>query len=321
MELILENVFILFLLLFVLGKSASWAVRAAVGLSRLAGLSELVISIVVITIISILPETIVSLLSAINGVPALGLGTLLGSNVADLTLVFGVVALAARRPVGVEKTFIKKDYIFLAFLMLPLALGFTGYYSRFDGILLILGSIVFFRIMAHAEPRKTKNHFSLRDGSVIKNIGILLGALLALGAAAYYTVDYAQGTASAIGVSPAMIGLLVVAIGTTLPELIFSVHAVRRYHPTLALGDILGTVITDTTLVLGIIALIHPFSFNPRLVIVTGIFMLLSGLLVLHLLRSDRALTKYEGLLLLLFYVLFIMIEFMLRDWTPLISG
>ena len=321
MELAIQNIFILFILLFVLGKSASWAVRAAVGLSRIMGLTELVISVIVVTIISILPETIISVLSALHGVPSLGLGTLLGSNVADLTVVFGVVALAARRPVGVEETFIKKDYVFLAFLLLPLILGFTGYYSRLDGILLILGSLVFFYIMSKVKTHSRKAHISIHDTSLIKNLAALAAGLLLMGASAYYTVEYAQGMAEGLGIAPALIGLLVVALGTTLPELIFSVRAVRRNHSTLALGDVLGTVITDATLVLGIIALIHPFSFNPRLIIVTGIFMLLSGLLALHLLRSDRALTKPEGLLLLLFYVLFIMIEFLLRDWTPLIPG
>ncbi|TSC76679.1 MAG: K+dependent Na+ exchanger related-protein [Parcubacteria group bacterium Gr01-1014_33] len=319
MEPILLNVAILFLLLFALGKGAAWAVRSAVALSRRAGLAEFVVSIVVVTAISILPETIISILSAIHGIPSLGLGTLLGSNVADLTLVFGVVALAARRKIGVELTFIKKDYLFLGFLLPPLILGFTGYFSRLDGILLVLASIIFFYIMLKAHPRKKERENGIYKISAAKEVLILAASLIVMGGSAYYGVDYAKDIAENIGISHALVGLIIVAAGTTLPELIFSIRAVRRRHASLALGDIFGTVITDANLVLGITALIHPFAFNPRLIIVTGIFMLLAGLLSLELLRSDRALTKSEGVLLLLFYVLFIMVEFILRDWTPLI--
>ncbi|MFY9463299.1 MAG: hypothetical protein WAP52_03900, partial [Candidatus Sungiibacteriota bacterium] len=95
MGIIVEQIIILLILLLVMGKSAAWTIRSAVGLSRLAGLTEFIISLVVITLISIFPEAIISILAAVHGSPALGLGTLIGSNVADLALVFGVVALAA----------------------------------------------------------------------------------------------------------------------------------------------------------------------------------------------------------------------------------
>lgn len=318
MEPLLGNLIVLLLLLLVVGKSAAWAVRGAISLSHAFGWSAFAVSFLVV-LVSILPETIVSVFAAMSGVPALGLGTLLGSNVADLTFVLGMVAIFSAKPLQVESGFIKKDHVYLAFLALPLLLGFTGHYSRVDGILLIVSSIFFLWVMLDKAASAEKMPVNLNGFTRAKSMSITAAALLALAASAYYAVDYAVRLATGFGVAPALVGLLVVALGTTLPELLFSLRAAQKARASLALGDILGTVIADATLVLGIIAVIHPFSFNPRLIVLTGFFMLLAGIFSLSLLRSGKALTRGEGALLLAFYALFVMVEFMLRDWTPLI--
>ncbi len=326
MEVVVEKIFILLLLLAVMAKSAAWAIRSALGLSRLAGLTEFMISLVVITFISILPETIISVLAALQGSPALGLGTLIGSNVADLALVFGAVAFFAPHTISAEPAFIKDDYIFLGFLLLPLVLGFTGSFSRLDGVILIAASVIFFFVMAETKRRRGIRRHAHDDQhphsplGAIRDFVVLAASLILMGGAAYYAVQYAEGIARIVGAAPALVGLLIVAPGTCLPELIFAIRAVRRRHNTLAFGDILGTVIIDATLVLGVVAAIHPFAFNPRMIIVTGIFMLLAGMLFFSLLRSGRKLTRSEGALLLAFYLIFVMVEFVIRNWTPLIG-
>lgn len=318
MDSLIGNFIVLLLLLFAVGKSASWAVRAAISLSHAFGWSAVAVSVLVV-IASILPETVVSVLSAVRGVPALGLGTLLGSNVADLALVFGMVAMFSPRPLRVESAFVKKDHLYLGFLALPVLLGFTGRYSRLDGALLVIASVFFLYLMLGRTTGTGRTRGALNGGTLAKSIAVLLAALAVLALAAYYAVVYAVMLAGGLGVTPALVGLLVVAVGTTLPELLFSLRAARGRHITLALGDILGTVIADATLVLGIMALISPFSFNPRLVILTGFFMLLAGIFSLSLLRSGRALTRSEGAMLCAFYGVFVAAEFFLRDWTPLL--
>jgi len=316
----LGGIAVLLALIFTVGKSASWAVRAAISLSRSFGLSEFVVSFLIVTVVSVLPEAIVSVLSALRGVPALGLGTLLGSNVADLAFVFGTVAILARRELKVESTFIKKDYLFLAFLLVPLALGFTGHYSRIDGALLVASGLLFLYLILQEKTGSQRKLNNVNGRSLLKSMTALAASLLLMGTAAHFTIQYAVEIAGGLGVTPALVGLLVVALGTTLPELLFSVRAAQRARSTLALGDILGTVIADVTLVLGVVALIHPFSFNPRLTILTGFFMLLAGIISLSFLRSQRTLTRPEGALLLAFYAIFVITEFILRDWTPLIG-
>lgn len=318
MDPLFNNFIVLLLLLVIVGKSAAWAVRGAISLSYAFGWSAFAVSFIVV-LVSVLPEAVVSVLSATAGVPALGLGTLLGSNVADLTFVFGVVAVFASKPLRMETAFMKKDHLYLAFLALPLLLGFTGHYSRIDGALLIISSIFFLYVMLERTVGGGKMPQNLNGFTVAKSVGIMAGALLLLGASAYYAVEHAVRLAEGFGIAPALVGLLVVALGTTLPELLFSLRAARKDHPSLALGDILGTVVADATLVLGIMALVSPFSFNPRLIILTGFFMLIAAIFSLSLLRSGRVLTRGEGAMLIAFYAVFVAVEFLLRDWTPLL--
>ena len=317
MDSLLGNILILLMLLFVVGKSASWAVRAAISFSRQIGLSELAISFVVITGISILPEAIIAGVSAVRGVPSLALGTLLGSNVADLTIVLAAAAIFSPHVLRANRSLLDKDHLFLGFLLIPLALGFTGHFSRLDGLLLV-GSGIFFSILMYRSATPTGRLHALNGLSVAKSVAILAASLLCMGAGAFYTVEYAVRIAGDAGLNSALIGLLVVSLGTTLPELLFSIRAVRLGHSTLAIGDILGTVVADATLVLGITALIHPFSFNPRLVILTGFFMLFAGILALSFLRSERTLTRSEAAILFALYGVFVAVEFFLRDCTPL---
>jgi len=193
---------------------------------------------------------------------------------------------------------------------------------RIDGAILIAASVLFAVIMLRTAREKRKKEVQAPPNfSLPISFTILAGGLLLMGAAAYFVVSEGEAIATKLFISPAIIGLLVVALGTTLPELIFSARAVREAHPSLALGDIMGTVIADATLVLGITAAISPFSFNPRLVIVTGTFMLLAGFFSLGLLRSGKELTKPEGALLLVFYAIFIIVEFSLRNWSPFANG
>jgi cation:H+ antiporter len=109
--------------------------------------------------------------------------------------------------------------------------------------------------------------------------------------------------------------MLFVGLGTTLPELFFSIRAVKNNHESLAMGDILGTVITDATIVVGILALINPFFFSQRIVYVTGMFMVVAAVMLLYLMRTGKVLTKKEGLFLLFYYLIFVLIEFTINNY------
>ena len=108
--------------------------------------------------------------------------------------------------------------------------------------------------------------------------------------------------------------MLIIGVGTTMPELFFSLSAVKKNHDSLAIGDILGTVLADATIVVGILSLISPFSFPLKIIYSTGIFMVLSSFLLFYFMRSGKTITKKESYLLFSFWLIFVFVEIILNS-------
>jgi cation:H+ antiporter len=135
--------------------------------------------------------------------------------------------------------------------------------------------------------------------------------ILLLGA--YFTVKYGVAFAESVHLSPVFIGILIVGLGSTLPELFFALRAVKQGGGDLALGDVLGTVISDATIAVGILALINPFYFSQKIIYITAVFMVVASLLLFAFMRSGKILTKKEGAMLFLFYLLFLATEYFIN--------
>jgi cation:H+ antiporter len=307
--------FILFIIsLVAVVKSAGVAVRYATQLARLARVTEYIIGFVVVAVISVFPETFISIMSALQGVPSFGLGTLFGSNVADLTLVFAIVVLFSGGKISIASKVIKEFSTYLGVLFVPLLFGFDGFYSRIDGLVLVFAGVIFYILLLQEDHKFFEAEEAMGDKKhprrvILKSLFILTLSLGVLFFTSYATVKFGVALAKDLRVSPTLIGLLFVALGTTMPELFFSLRAARKKRGGLALGDILGTVITDATIIVGLIALIKPFAFNPNLVYVTGVFMILAAIVLFFFMRTGRELSRKEGMLLILFYLLFIWAE------------
>jgi len=265
-------------------------------------------------VISTFPEGTISIISAINKVPEFGIGTLLGSNVADLSLVFGIIALFSPRGIKVKSVILKNNFFYLILLLVPIFLGFDGYFSRIDGLILVFSGISFF-ITLSINGRISKIKIKDKEKSNWKvNLFFLIFSLILLILSAYYTIKFGVNFANDVNIPPFLIALTIVAIGTCLPELIFSLKAVKSDHDSLALGDILGTVITDATTLVGIVALINPFSFNLNIIYITGFMMFIAGVLAISFIKSEKILSKREGLYLILFYIASLIIEFIFNQ-------
>lgn len=298
--------------LFVVVKSAQIAVRYSSEIGNNFKVTEYIIGFLIVAVISILPETSISLISAFKGTPEFGLSVLFGSNVADLALVFAIVVLASKhRGLKVESKILKENHLFLYLLALPVVLGLNGYYSRLDGLLLILSGIFFYSQLLKSDHKFLTDERDVRPPSIARNLFYLVLSLGVLLLGSYFTVHFSNSLAAIIAVSPAFIGLLLVGLSTTMPELFFSLRASRVRHDDLALGDVLGTVINDAVIVVGTMALIHPFGFNPRIVYITGIFMFLAGLILFRFMKTGRLITKREGTALLFFYFIFVIVEYL----------
>lgn len=303
--------FILFLLfLLVLIRSAGFSIKYSSRVARVLHFPEFIVSFFIVAFISVLPESTISIISAFKGTPELGLGTLLGSNVADLTIVFGIVSLFSLKGIKVKSKILSENFYYLILLLFPLLLGFDGRFSRVDGLILVLLGVLFFIKIYKDGKRLHKKTYHPKEESVIRSLIFLVLSLGILLSSAFLTVKFAVDFANDAKIPAILVGVTIIALGTCLPELIFSIRAVRKNHDGLALGDILGTVITDATIVLGIVALISPFSYAPHNIYTTGISMFLAGLIVVIFMRSEKTINKKEGVFLILLYILFVFIEF-----------
>jgi len=311
---IILNLVLFLAFLIVLIRFAGYAIRYASRLARILNFPEFVVSFFIIALISVLPESTISIISAFKGEPELGLGTLLGSNIADLTLVFGIVALFSSKGIKVKSKILRESFFYLVLLLFPLILGFDGELSRIDGLILILLGLFYF-VKIYRDSNKFRKKFNHnKGGSFIKNLLLLILSFGIILLSAFLTVKFAVNFANDAKLPAVLIGTTILALGTCLPELIFSIKAVMKNHDELALGDLLGTVITDATIILGLVALISPFSFNPYNIFITGGAMFIAGILTTIFMRTDKTINKTEGLLLIVFYVLFVFIEFFVTN-------
>lgn len=304
----IEHLFTLAFSLFLLIRGATLATRYAVRLAEGFQLSKYVVGFIVVAVISILPETFISINSALAGIPAFGLGALFGSNVADLTLVFALIIIIARRGIRIESSILKHNLVYPFLLLIPILLGLDGYYSRLEGITLIIAGAVFYFMAFKNGIDRTRNERPVNDRA--KNILLLLGSMTMLLAGSYVAVTSATELAHALRISPIFIGMLVVGLGTTMPELLFSLKSVKKDNDSLAVGDILGTVLADATIVVGILALLSPFSFPQKIIYVTGTFMVVAAFLLFYFMHTGKILSKKESGLLAAFWVLFVLVEF-----------
>lgn len=307
----LEIIFIFLCSVALVIKGATFSTRYAAKLADGFGLSRYAVGFIVVAVISILPETFVAINSSLEGVSSFGLGTLFGSNVADMTLIFAVILLLAGRGIKIESRILKKNKVYPLLLLLPLIFGFDGFFSRTEGLALIVFGAVFYYTAFRDGSTTVK--FNGGNGNMLKNTLLFLLGMAVLIIGSHFTVTSAANFANLLNINPILVGMLLVGLGTTMPELLFALKAVKKRDDDLAVGDILGTVLADATVVIGILALINPFSFPLKMIYVTGVFMVLASILLFVFMYSGRVLSRKEGLALFFFWLIFVAVEFIVN--------
>ena len=296
--------------IFLIIRGATLSTRFSGRIAKSFNLSNYVVGFLIVAVISITPEAFVAINSAISGVPSMGLGTIFGSNIADLTLVFAIVVLVAGRSLKIESKILKSNLIYPFFFLIPIALGIDGAYNRGEGLCLIIAGVIFYYLAFHqsqeGEEKKSKIKF---DKKIKKDILYFVLSLLALLVGSHFIVESGVKIAEYLTISPAVIGLFFIGLGTVIPELLFSISAVKKDQDSLAIGDLLGTVLADATILVGLIAFIKPFEFPIKIIYVAGIFMFAAAFMLYYLMRSGKILSKREGYLLILFWLIFVLME------------
>lgn len=302
----------LIIALFLVIKGAEYAIQYSTKIATNLKIPKYIVGFLIVAIISALPESFIAIDSALQGTPSFGLGTLLGANVADLTIIFAIPIFLCSRCLTVKSKILKHSKLYILMIALPVILGFNGFYSRWEGIILILAGFYFYYLLFWRNREsiiKSDGYFSW------KYFSFLLLSMMVLLVGANFTVKFGVSLAENLNVHPIIIGMFFVGLGTTLPELLFSIKAVKRNHDELAIGDIMGMVITDSTIVIGILALISPFAFNPKIIYITGSFMVFASIVLLYFMRIGRSLNKKEAIMLVLFYLLFVLVELFMNNY------
>jgi cation:H+ antiporter len=290
-----------------LAAAAEALVSGAAALARRVGLSPLVIGLTVVSIGTSLPELLVSLEAALVGSGDLALGNVVGSNIGNLALILGVAALV--RPIVVQAKIVRIE----APVLVVVSVAFVGLIAdgglgRLDGVVLV-GSIVAYVLY---NLRAAPGADSVVQGEFAEGIpdtrslGVEL-VLLVLGfgglvAGAHLLVEGAVAIAETFGVGPIVIGLTIVAVGTSLPELATSVVAAYRGRGDIAVGNAVGSSIFNILGILGVTVLVQPLPTQTLGWFETGV-MVGTAVLIIPLFRSDWTLSRLEGAFLLACYV------------------
>ena len=253
-------------LLFVVGLlglffGGEYLVRGASSIARRFGISPLVIGLTIVGFGTSAPEMLVSVNAALAGQPAIAIGNILGSNIANILLILGLSALIA--PLIIPARSLPRD---LAFMLVATGVIWVmlldGMVTRIEGGVLLAGLAVFL-VMAFSSGSVPQEDDPL-ETSVAKTTLMTVGGLVLLVIGAHFLVDSATTIARTFGTSEAVIGLTIVAVGTSLPELATSVIAAYRRQTEIAVGNIVGSNIFNIFGILGVTALIAPIPSEAR---------------------------------------------------------
>ena len=296
--------------IFVVGISANWIIKASTNLAKQFGVSSYFIGFTIIALGTSLPELVTGVFASVAGKGTLVLGNVLGANLLNATVVVGLAALL-RRKVHISgrlfKTFDETLLISLGMLLVPFILGIDGELSKGDGLLLVLMFCVYvYRL--YQKSVQEEHRKSIVYSQLVKDFVFLAIAIPALLLGAKYFVDTAVGLAAGWGISLFIIGITIVSLGTTLPELAVQLTAVFKRRGGVGFGDSIGSILTNITLILGIAALINPIKFEPATFLAAATFMFMATFVALLFLHR-RAITWKEGLALVLIYATFLVSE------------
>ncbi len=302
----LVHVGVLLLGLVILYFGAEWLIKGASSLAVGFGIPPLVVGLTVVALGTSLPEFMTNFIAALSGNDGLALGNIVGSNIANVGLILGTSALLV--PLAVAPSTLKREYpIMLGVLVAFYVLALNGVIGRFDGVLLLAGLAGFLGYLVRDVRRR-----GVGAGEVMASPeltmpawkkALLLGTgIVGLALGAHLMVTSAVAIAEVFGIDPVVVGLTVVAVGTSLPELAASLVGVFRNETDLAVGNVIGSNLLNVLFVVGTVALVRPLGVDAESLAIHFPVMIGFGLLIL-LAWFGGELKRWHGVLLLVAFV------------------
>ncbi|KPJ72986.1 hypothetical protein AMJ48_02795 [Parcubacteria bacterium DG_74_1] len=300
-------------LLFLAGK---WMVTALIRVARYLRWREFVVAFIIVAVATSIPNLFVGITAALHKIPQLSLGDIVGGNLFDLTMAVALATLFAKGLPAASKMVQASAVFTIVAAILPLLLLWDKTLDWRDAIVLILLFFFYIFWLFSKKERFTKIYEGDRISVIkefkifIKDLGRLILSLLFLLIAAEGIVYSASFFSEVLNLPLGLIGILIVGVGSAIPETYFAIMAARRFQTWMILGNIMGSVVIIATLVLGIVALICPIEiedFSPFAI--ARLFLIIAAMFFFFFVRTDRKITTKEAFFLLGLYLIFFLIE------------
>ncbi len=306
MELIL-NILLLIVGFVLLIKGADFFVDGASGIADRFGIPQIVIGLTIVALGTSAPEAAVSITAGFQGSTGIAIGNVLGSNILNILIILGITSCIT--PLTVQKNTLKFEIPFVIFITAVLvALGaFLGELGLVSGLVLIALFVLFFVYLVRTSKNGNNGGEEGEEPKKKKPVWLLIlmtiGGLVAIVFGSDFTVDGATVIAKTFGMSDRLIGLTIVALGTSLPELVTSIIAGRKGNSDIAVGNIVGSNIFNILFVLGVTALICPIPYESKFII-DGIIAVAAVVLLLLCIAFDkeRKIRRWGGITMLVCY-------------------
>jgi cation:H+ antiporter len=313
-------------LLFVLGLAglyfgAEWLVRGASRIARSMGITALVVGLTVVAFGTSAPELVVSVIASAAGQSDVAVGNVVGSNILNIALILGIAAVI--HPMLLQARLLRREVpaMVLAGITLPLV-AWNGIVSRLDGVLLLVGFVAYIAYAvynARTDPEQTHAEYAAFEdaegmgpemGGRLVNVGLVVAGMAVLLGGARLLVGVSVQFARDFGISELVVGITIVAVGTSLPELATSVVAAMRREMDIAVGNIIGSNVFNSLAILGTAAVVRPLHAEPELLTFEVPVMVGFSVLVLPLAYLGRRLRlgRWEGVVFLVGYVIFMVV-------------
>ncbi len=316
---LLFYIFIFIVSCFFLAFSSGRMIEALAKIAKFLGWREFVVAFFLMAFGVSMPNFFVGIISALNKVPELSFGDVVGGNIVDLSLVVGIAALVSKMGLSAPSRTVQSSSLFtMAIAVLPLILISDRTLSRSDGILLFLAFFGYIIWLFSKRERFTKVYGEISEPMTFdfffKNFARFLISFIILIFAAQGIVKSSIYFANYLNLPIGLIGILFVGLGNCLPETFFSIQAAKKGQDWLILGDLMGAIVITSTLVLGIVALVCPIQIsNFSAVAIARFFLIIAAIFFLICLKTGQKITKKEAVFLLGIYIAFVLVEILIK--------
>jgi cation:H+ antiporter len=307
--------------LFIIGliglwTGTQWVVKSAIGIAKRFNLSHTFVGLAILAIGTDLPEIFVTINAAflqLNGIESSGIitGNAIGSSISQISIILGLSALLMNFNIA-RKDLLRDGTALLGSILLLYIVGYDGIISRTDGSMLLLGYIIYYVVLSKSKSTKDYNNVSKQNYSNLKLAGFLAIGLVVLIVSSHFVVENARDFAKQWGVEQSFVGIILIGLGTSLPELSVSIAAAYKKSVGISVGNIIGSNIIDTVIPIGLGGSISEIAMDSNLLRFDLPILFGMTLLVLAFLNTKKGIHKMEAIILIVAYVLYVLAKIFL---------